>query len=104
MSVTIRAVLSGAVLAQGEPETDVIKLEGNWYFRPEAVALDRLQITDKTYTCPYKGTCHWVDHVGADGATIPEVGWVYSNPKPGFDQIKDRYGFYPGSRDKTTEE
>ena len=33
---------------------------------------------------------------GPDGATVANVAWVYDQPKPGHEAIKDRYGFYAG--------
>ena len=67
MNVTIREKDSGGVLAQGAHPDDVIKYEGNWYFRPEAVARGALRVTERTYTCPHKGVCFWVDYAGPDG-------------------------------------
>jgi uncharacterized protein (DUF427 family) len=89
---------TGSVLAKGA-DGDVLELEGNLYFDPESVDRTRLVVTDATYTCPYKGTCNWVDI--RDGAQ--RVAWVYPDPKPGFEQIKDRYGFYRGERGATFE-
>jgi uncharacterized protein (DUF427 family) len=104
MSVVIREKTSGAILATGEPDRDVVKYEGNWYFAPEAVERGSLAVTDRTYTCPSKGVCHWVDYAGPDGATAREVAWVYADPKPGHEIIKDRYGFYAGSRGATRQD
>ncbi len=104
MSVTIRDRASGTTLARGEPGSDVVTYEGNLYFRPEAVETDSLVVTDRTYTCPSKGTCHWVDFSGPDGAKVKDVAWVYAEPKPGHEVIKGRYGFYAGSRGATRQE
>jgi uncharacterized protein (DUF427 family) len=104
MSVTIREASTGATLATGEPGTDVVTYEGNLYFRPEAVETGSLVVTDRTYTCPYKGTCHWVDFQGPDGAKARDVAWVYAEPKPGYEVIKGRYGFYAGSRGATKQD
>ncbi len=105
MSVIIREKTSETVLAEAhEMGKDVVNYEGNLYFDPVAVVPAVLRITEKTYTCPYKGTCHWVDYQGLDGATVANVAWVYANPKPGHEIIKDRYGFYAGSRGPTRQE
>jgi uncharacterized protein (DUF427 family) len=104
MSVTIRERESGAALAQAEVGPDLAKYEGNWYFAPTAVQVDALRITERTYTCPYKGTCNWVDYVGLDGRTVHDVAWVYPQVKPGHEVIQGRYGFYAGSRNATKEE
>jgi uncharacterized protein (DUF427 family) len=104
MSVTIRERESDTALAQAEVGPSLVKYEGNWYFEPTAVQTGVLQVTDRTYTCPYKGTCNWVDYVGPDGRTVRDVAWVYPTPKPGHEAIQGRYGFYAGSRNATKEE
>ena len=104
MSVVIREKQSGAVLAESEEGPGVLKYEGNLYFAPEAVKADALKVTERTYTCPIKGVCHWVDFAGPDGQAVRDVAWVYANPKPGHEAIKDRYGFYAGTRGPTRQE
>ncbi len=88
---------SGEQLADGAEPEQVFELEGNWYFIPEAVNAAALERTPRTYTCPYKGTCYWVDYVGDEGR-IHDVAWVYDEPKPGYERIKSRYGFYGNDR------
>jgi uncharacterized protein (DUF427 family) len=104
MPVTIREKDTGAILAQGEIGRDVVKYEGNLYFIPEAVTTDRLRVTDRTYTCPYKGTCNWVDYEGPDGTSARNVAWVYPTTRPGHELIAGRYGFYPGNRGATRQD
>jgi uncharacterized protein (DUF427 family) len=104
MSVTIRERETGNLLAQAEVGPGLARYEGNWYFDPAAVQLGVLTITERTYTCPYKGTCNWVDYVGPDGRTVRDVAWVYPKAKPGHELIAGRYGFYAGSRGATREE
>ena len=105
MSLLIREKTSGAVLATAdEPSPGVVRYEGNLYFAPEAVSADALRLTERTYTCPSKGTCHWVDYVSPDGQTVPDVAWVYDRPKPGHEAIQGRYGFYAGTRGATRQE
>jgi uncharacterized protein (DUF427 family) len=104
MSIRIQEAKTGAVLAEGEPGSeDVLRYEGNWYFAPVAVRRDVLRVTERTYTCPAKGTCFWVDHVNPDGTTTRDVAWIYENPKPGHERIRGRYGFYAGTRGATRE-
>lgn len=103
MSVTIRERNSGTILADAEVGPSLTKYEGNWYFDPAAVRSDVLRVTERTYTCPYKGTCNWVDYVGPDGVTVKDVAWVYPRVKSGHELIQGRYGFYAGSRGATRE-
>ena len=98
MTRSIRDRANGTVLASGS-EPDVFDFEGNVYFAPSSVNADALVITDATYTCPYKGTCNWVDIKG--GAS--KVAWVYPEPKPGHEKIRGAYGFYRGQRPATEE-
>jgi uncharacterized protein (DUF427 family) len=94
VAVVIKERESGTVLAEGEPGASAIEYEGNLYFDPSAVATDALRVTSRTYTCPVKGTCNWVDFVAADGRTVPDVAWVYPRTKAGHEAIQGRYGFY----------
>lgn len=102
-TVTIKDKGDGKVIASGQTPSDVFGFEGNWYFDEQKVDMNRLTVTERTYTCPYKGTCFWIDLESPDG-TIRNVAWVYRDPKRGYDNIKDRIGFYNGSRSGTIAE
>jgi uncharacterized protein (DUF427 family) len=104
LNVAIREKSTGTLLASAEVGPRVIKYEGNWYFAPDAVQSARLRVTERTYTCPHKGTCNWVEFVGPDGTVVKDVAWIYLSPKSGHEQIKDRYGFYAGARGSTTQD
>jgi uncharacterized protein (DUF427 family) len=104
MSITIRERESGALLAQSDVGPSLAKYEGNWYFDPAAVHADLLKVTERTYTCPYKGTCNWVDYAGPDGRIVRDVAWIYPQVKPGHELIQGRYGFYAGTRNATKED
>lgn len=102
MEVIIKERYTGDVIASGQDEAGLRQFEGNWYFSPEAVSMTHLRVTDRTYTCPYKGTCYWIDVEGPNGAITRNVAWVYQNPKPGYEFIKDEIGFYARSSAGTT--
>jgi uncharacterized protein (DUF427 family) len=85
---------SNAVIAAGVKDETVRDFEGNWYFSPTVVNMDYLNVTERTYTCPYKGVCFWVDAVSPTGEIARNVAWVYRDPKPGYEFIKDEMGFY----------
>jgi uncharacterized protein (DUF427 family) len=104
VSIAIKERESGVVLAAGELGSEVIPYEGNLYFDPSAVDTKALRVTSRTYTCPVKGTCNWVDFVAPDGRTVADVGWVYPSTKPGHEAIQGRYGFYAGTRRSTYQE
>ncbi len=100
MRYSIKKRNDGEVIASGEPEKDVRDFEGNWYFDPKTVKLEYLKVTDRTYTCPYKGICYWID-LEAPNAKARNIGWVYNNPKPGYEFIKDQIGFYVRTTEAT---
>jgi uncharacterized protein (DUF427 family) len=104
VGITIREIETGAALASAEVGPKLAKYEGNWYFDPAAVNAGVLSVSDRTYTCPIKGTCNWVDYIGPDGNTVKDVAWVYPAVKAGHELIKGRYGFYAGNRGGTREE
>jgi len=54
---SIQLKSNGQVLAQSDDPTQVLQIEGNWYFHPDAVDMSRLEVSDRTYTCLYKGVC-----------------------------------------------
>lgn len=93
MSLTVKARTTGEVIASGNEQQYVIPFEGNWYFAPEVVNMEHLKVTERTYTCPYKGVCFWIDLETPNGYA-QNVAWVYNNPKPGYEFIKDQIGFY----------
>jgi uncharacterized protein (DUF427 family) len=93
MLLTIKMQNSGEVIASGKPHKTVQVFEGNWYFAPEAVDMKYLKVTNHLYTCSYKGQCFWID-LEAPGVHVPQIAWVYRNPKPGYEFIKDQIGFY----------
>lgn len=93
MSLAIKIKHSGEVIAAGQSDETVNVFEGNWYFALEAVEMKYLQVTDQIYTCSYKGQCFWID-LDAPGIHVPQFAWVYRNPKPGYEFIKDKIGFY----------
>jgi len=94
MSITIREKDSGTTLAEAEVGPSLAKYEGHWYFDPAAVRSDLLRVTERTYTCPYKGICYWIDIETPDGQRAQNIAWVYRQPKPGYEFITDQIGFY----------
>lgn len=93
MQYAIKERASEALIAQGNEQETVRLFEGNLYFSPDVVNMDHLKVTERTYTCPYKGVCYWIDLV-APGAQATNIAWVYRNPKAGYEFIKDEIAFY----------
>lgn len=94
MNMIVKERKSGDVIASGSENEKARVFEGNWYFAPDAVDMTYLRVSDRTYTCPYKGVCFWIDTEAQDGSVTRNVAWVYNNPKPGYEFIKDEIAFY----------
>jgi len=94
MTLTVKERFTGEIIASGTEHESVRVFEGNWYFQPEAVNMDHLRVTERTYTCPYKGICYWIDLETPDGGMTQNVAWVARQPKPGYEFVKDQIGFY----------
>jgi len=77
----MKAVLNGTVIAEA-PESDLIKIEGNWYFPPTSVKSDLLTKSPTPYTCPWKGVCQYFSV--SDGTTsFADRAWSYPTPFAG---------------------
>lgn len=99
--LVIKEKLNGTVIASGVEDQTVTIFEGHWYFSPEVVNMTHLRVTERTYTCPYKGVCYWVDLVSPE-ITTKNIGWVYRHPLPDYQFIKDQFGFYARDTNGTT--
>ncbi|MBA3868586.1 MAG: DUF427 domain-containing protein [Anaerolineae bacterium] len=108
MAFIIKERTNGEIIADAQDHQNVRAFEGNWYFKPEVVNMQHLKVTDRTYTCPYKGVCYWIDLESADGSKTQNVAWVYREPKPTYEFIKDQIAFYTrptsGTISETTNE
>lgn len=101
--ITIKEKQGGRVLATAPEGAGVRLFEGAWYFDPEAVDMTHLVVTDRTYVCPYKGTCYWID-LDMPDHKAENVGFVYFEVNSGYEFVKDQIAFYTGRREATYEE
>ena len=54
----MQVTIDGAVVADA-PESELVKIEGNWYFPPSSVKDGYLVESATPYTCPWKGECQY---------------------------------------------
>jgi len=80
------------VLVRGA-ENQVQHVEGNWYFHPDCIDKDKFIVSERTYHCPHKGVCNWVD-LKIDNAYLNNVSWVYPRTREKYHHIAGWYGFY----------
>ena len=82
----MKATVGGTVIAEA-PESDLIKIEGNWYFPPASVVAGVLETSPTPYTCPWKGECQYFT-VTVGGERLPDRAWSYPHPYPSaFDRV-----------------
>jgi uncharacterized protein (DUF427 family) len=100
-TITIKDSSRDQAIAEAPLDAGAFKFEGNYYFSPDAVQMDHLIVTERIYTCPYKGHANWID-LQTEQGVIKDVAWVYPTPKPGYEHIAGHIGFYDGTRAGTS--
>jgi uncharacterized protein (DUF427 family) len=74
-------------------DSPIIMQDDNWYFLPEQINMDYLQLTDRTWKCPDRGVGYWYDLV-APGLEARNVAWAYPEAKGQHESIAPRIGFW----------
>ena len=95
---TKTATWNGKVIAEAD-QSDLIYIEGGWYFPPETINKDFYEDSDLTTECFWKGTANYYNLVDGDtkGANL---AWYYAHPKAGSeDKVGKKFAnyvsFYP---------
>jgi uncharacterized protein (DUF427 family) len=76
----MKAVLAGTVIAEAD-ESDLARIEGNWYFPPASITEGALVESPTQYTCPWKGDAQYYS-VQAGGELHTDYAWSYPTPLP----------------------
>lgn len=77
----MKAIWNKTVIAEA-PQEDLIRVEGNWYFPPNALKKEYFKESNHHTTCPWKGEASYFDV--ALGDTINHFGaWYYPILKQG---------------------
>ena len=87
----------GAVLGES---TNALELtEGDFpaiiYFPREDIAMEFLDASDKTTTCPWKGDASYFS-IATKSTVLKDAVWSYETPKEAVAAIKDHLAFYTG--------
>jgi len=72
----MRARRGDTVIAEAD-ESDLVRIEGNWYFPPRSVADGVLTPSATQYHCPWKGDAQYFDVAGES-----DLAWSYPTPYP----------------------
>ncbi len=77
----MRAVRGETVIAEAD-ESDLARIEGNWYFPPQSIREGALRPSPTQYTCPWKGAAQYFDVVAGDDE-VKDGAWSYPDLYPG---------------------
>jgi uncharacterized protein (DUF427 family) len=90
----LQASWNGAVIATSD---NIVTVEGNAYFPPEALDSACFQPSDHRTVCGWKGEAHYFNVV-VQGAVNANAAWYYPEPKEAAQEIKGRVAFWKGVR------
>ncbi len=88
----MKAIWNETVIAES---ADTVVVEGNHYFPASSISEEYFVKSDKTTSCPWKGTANYRSIV-VDGQTNNDAAWVYQNPKSAASEITGRFAFWRG--------
>ncbi len=89
----MKATIDGAIVADAS-ESELISIEGNYYFPPSSLTPEAFTESSTPYTCPWKGVAQYHD-VSAAGSTHHDAAWSYPEPYPGsFDRVGQNFSGY----------
>ena len=77
----MKAIIDGVVIAQAN-ESDLVRIEGNWYFPPASVKAEYLTKSPTAYTCSWKGACQYYT-LEVNGQSYQDRAFSYDDLIPG---------------------
>lgn len=89
----MKAVIGSTVVAEA-PTSELVKIEGNWYFPPSSLTEGAFDKSATTTHCHWKGDSqYW--NIGWGDDTLADGGWSYPEPIPSsFDRVGQDYSNY----------
>ena len=88
----MKATIDGKVIADAA-ESELITIEGNYYFPPSSLSAGAFSDSPTPYTCPWKGDAQYHD-VSVAGTVHHDAAWSYPDPYPAVAQIAGHAAFY----------
>lgn len=89
----MQAVWNNEVIAEA-PREDLLRIEGNWYFPPNAIKWEYYKVSNHHTTCFWKGEASYYDVV-VDGKLNEFGAWYYPEPKAGsIERVKKDFANY----------
>ena len=89
----MKAVWNNTTVAEA-PEDILIRIEGNWYFPPDAIKKEYFISNNHHTMCPWKGEASYYD-VSVNGQTSESGAWYYPAPKASaVERVRKDFGDY----------
>ncbi|NCU43949.1 DUF427 domain-containing protein [Candidatus Saccharibacteria bacterium] len=89
----MKAIWNNKVIAEAY-KSDLIYIEGNWYFPPDSIHKQFFKPSDQRTTCFWKGEANYYD-VEVDGDINEGAAWYYPQPKDGsIERVKKDFSNY----------
>src|SRR5262249_31973712 len=89
----MKAIIDDAVVAEA-PESDLISIEGNYYFPPSSISAGGLSDSPPPHTRPWRGGGQ-DPRPSSGGTTHHDAAWSYPDPYPAsFDRVGKDYSGY----------
>jgi uncharacterized protein (DUF427 family) len=89
----MRATIDSKVIADAA-ESELITIEGNYYFPPSSLSAEAFSDSPTPYNCPWKGDAQYHD-VSVAGSVHHDAAWSYPDPYPSsFDRVGQDYSGY----------
>jgi len=88
----MKAIWNDEVIAESD---DTVVVEGNHYFPLSSVNESLLKSSEKTTSCPWKGTANYYT-LSVAGNENKDAAWYYAAPKDAAKQIAGRVAFWKG--------
>lgn len=97
----LRVVVDGETIADTTRGMRVLETAGPpvYYFPREDVRTDLFTPSPHRSTCEWKGEASYRTYLG-DRREIPNLGWSYEDPLPGYEAIRGYVAFYPALVDE----
>ena len=89
---------NGQLIARSD---DIVTVEGNAYFPPEALMDGCLEPSSHRTVCGWKGEAHYYNVV-VNGEVNANAAWFYPEPKQAAAEIKGRVAFWKGVQVSST--
>ena len=89
----MKAIWRDEVIAEA-PVSELIRIEGNWYFPPKYVNWQFFEDSNHKTTCFWKGEASYYDII-VDGSKNDFGAWYYPQPMQGaVERVKQNFANY----------